>query len=170
MKHGLLIGRFQPFHHGHLYAIKYALKKVDMLWIAIGSAQKSHEQRNPFTAGERLAMIKASLDANKINPRRWLAVPVNDADVHSLWVSHVDMLIPKYDVVFTNDSFSAMLFKEHGKKVMKIPFLKRKDLEGTEIRHRIANDEEWVTLVPREVVKIIKEVDGVNRIKLLHPK
>lgn len=167
MKYGLLIGRFQPFHNGHLHAVKFALEKVDMLWIAIGSAQKSHEKKDPFTAGERLAMIKAALDASKINPKRWLAVPVNDANVHSLWVSQVDMLIPKYDVVFTNDPFSAMLFKEHGKKVMKIPFFKRKIHEGIEIRRRIASDENWNALVPKPVVKIIKEVDGVNRIKLL---
>jgi len=170
MKQGLLVGRFQPFHNGHLHAVKFALKKVDMLWIAIGSAQKSHEQKNPFTAGERLAMIKATLDANKINPKKWLAVPVNDANVHSLWVSQVDMLIPKYDVVFTNDPFSTMLFKEHGKKVMKIPFLKRKVLEGTAIRQQIANDENWKAFVPMQVTKIIEEIDGINRIKLLQSK
>jgi len=167
MKHGLLVGRFQPFHNGHLHAVKFALKKVDMLWIAIGSAQKSHEENNPFTAGERLAMIKATLDANKINPQRWVAVPVNDANVHSLWVSQVNMLVPKYDVVFTNDPRSSMLFKKHGKRVVKIPFLKRKFLEGTAIRQKIANDENWKTFVPKQVTEIIKEIDGINRIKLL---
>ena len=53
--HGLLIGRFQPFHLGHLNAVEYALKNVDILWIVVGSADKSHEYRNPFTAGERIA-------------------------------------------------------------------------------------------------------------------
>ena len=70
MKHGLFVGRFQPFHNGHLHAVKFALGKVDVLWIAIGSAQKSYEKKNPFTAGERLTMIKAVLDVNKINPKR----------------------------------------------------------------------------------------------------
>lgn len=170
MKHGLLVGRFQPFHNGHLYAVKFALRKVDMLWIAIGSAQKSYEQKNPFTAGERLAMIKAVLDENRIDPKRWYAVPINDANVHSLWVSNVDMLIPKYSVVFTNDPLSTMLFKEHGKKVVKIPFLKRKILEGTEIRRRIASDESWKAFVPKQVTEIIKEIDGINRIKLLQSR
>ncbi|MBI5133324.1 MAG: adenylyltransferase/cytidyltransferase family protein, partial [Thaumarchaeota archaeon] len=44
MKHGLLVGRFQPFHNGHLHAVKFALTKVEMLWIAIGSADKSYDQ------------------------------------------------------------------------------------------------------------------------------
>ncbi|MFQ5940482.1 MAG: nicotinamide-nucleotide adenylyltransferase [Nitrososphaerales archaeon] len=170
MKYGLLIGRFQPFHNGHLCAVKFALKKVDILWILIGSAQKSYEQKNPFTAGERLGMMKSTLDANKINSKRWHAIPVNDANVHSLWVSHVDMLIPRYDIVFTNDPFSTMLFKEHGKKVMKIPFLRREILEGTKIRRKIASDENWKGLVPKQVTKIIKEIDGVNRINMLQSK
>lgn len=170
MKHGLLVGRFQPFHNGHLHAVKFALGKVDVLWIAIGSAQKSYEKKNPFTAGERLTMIKAVLDVNKINPKRWLAIPVNDVNVHSLWVSQVDILIPRYDIVFTNDPFSSMLFNEHEKKVMKIPFLKRKILEGTEIRLRIASDKNWKAFVPKQVAEMVKEIDGINRIKLLQFK
>ncbi|HLN89981.1 MAG TPA: adenylyltransferase/cytidyltransferase family protein, partial [Candidatus Binatia bacterium] len=51
---GLYVGRFQPFHLGHLDAIKYVLKEVDELVIVIGSAQYSHNSNNPFTAGERL--------------------------------------------------------------------------------------------------------------------
>ena len=62
MKIGVLVGRFQPFHRGHLKAVDFALKHVDLLYIAVGSAQRSHEPRNPFTAGERIKMIKMALD------------------------------------------------------------------------------------------------------------
>ena len=55
---GLYVGRFQPFHLGHLGAIKEVLKEVDELAIVIGSAQYSHNPSNPFTAGERLVMIR----------------------------------------------------------------------------------------------------------------
>jgi len=170
MKYGILVGRFQPFHLGHLKAVKFALSKVDMLWIIIGSAQKNHEPRNPFTAGERLAMTKTALDTNKVDPKRWLAVPVNDVDVHSLWVNQIDMLVPMYDVAFTNDPFSTMLFKEHGKKVVKVPMLNRRFLSGTEIRRRITSDENWKELVPKQVAKIIMEINGIERIKLLQSK
>ena len=50
---GLFVGRFQPFHNGHLAAVRYALDRVDYLYIVVGSAQKSHERYNPFTAGEQ---------------------------------------------------------------------------------------------------------------------
>ena len=59
---GLLIGRFQPFHLGHLEAVNFALSKVDMLFIGIGSSNKSNQIRNPFTADERKEMIISSLN------------------------------------------------------------------------------------------------------------
>ena len=37
---GFLIGRFQPFHLGHLEAIKFALSKAEHLHIGIGSSNK----------------------------------------------------------------------------------------------------------------------------------
>ena len=54
---GFLIGRFQPFHLGHLEAIKFALGKVEHLHVGIGSSNKSYEERNPFTADVRKKMI-----------------------------------------------------------------------------------------------------------------
>jgi len=170
MKYGILVGRFQPFHLGHMKAVKFTMSKVDMLWIIIGSAQKSHEPRNPFTAGERLAMIKMTLDGEKINPKKWLAVPVNDVNDHSRWADQIDLLIPRYDIAFTNDAFSAMLFKKHGKKVVKVPMLKRKFLSATEVRRRIISGKNWKELVPKQVAEIIKEIDGVKRIKQLQSR
>ena len=63
---GFLIGRFQPFHLGHLEAIKFALSKVEHLHLGIGSSNKNHEKRNPFTADERKKMILSSLDDDYI--------------------------------------------------------------------------------------------------------
>ena len=60
---GFLICRFQPFHLGHLEAIKFALGKVEHLHVGIGSSNKSHEERNPFTADERKKMILSSVDS-----------------------------------------------------------------------------------------------------------
>jgi len=59
---GLLIGRFQPFHLGHLKALHFALSKVDKLWIGLGSSNKPLQKNNPFSAEERNEMILASID------------------------------------------------------------------------------------------------------------
>lgn len=164
---GLFVGRFQPFHKGHLATVKFALGKVDQLVIVVGSAQKSHEPRNPFTAGERVRMIKESLDSEKIDVGRILIIPVPDVDVHSLWTRQVDMLVPKYDVVFANDSFTLMLFRERGVKTVEAPLVDRSEMQATEVRKKIAEGGRWEGLVPAPVARIIKEINGVERVKAI---
>lgn len=165
MATGLFIGRFQPFHKGHLATVKYALKKVDTLVIVVGSAQKSHEPRNPFTAGERISMIRAALLAEKIDMNKVLTIPVPDVDVHSLWTRQVDMLVPKYDVVFANDPFTLLLFRERKTKTEEPLLQQRGQWMGTEVRRRMAEGGDWEELVPAAVAKAIKEMDGVARVK-----
>src|SRR3989338_4597048 len=53
MKKALFIGRFQPFHLGHLSDVKLALKDFDEVIIAIGSSQESGTSDNPFSDDER---------------------------------------------------------------------------------------------------------------------
>ena len=171
MVNGLFIGRFQPFHLGHLATVKFALGNVEGLVVVIGSAQKSHEIRNPFTAGERIQMIKDSLDAdNEIDIRRILIIPVPDIYVHSLWTHQVDILVPSYEVVFTNDIFTALLFKERGIKIVQPMLYQRKELSATEIRSRIANDGDWKNLVTQQTVKVIEDIHGIDRIKAIFAK
>ncbi len=168
MTNGLFIGRFQPFHKGHLATVKFALEKVEQLVIVVGSAQKSHEPRNPFTAGERIRMIKESLDSDgETDVRRILIIPVPDTDVHALWTHQVDMLVPKYDVVFANDLFTLMLFQEKGIKALEAPLYRRDEMKATEIRKRMIAEEIWEDLVPIPVSKVIKEINGVERVKAL---
>lgn len=57
---GVLLGRFQPFHKGHLFLVNEALKQVDSLLIVLGSSQESRTVKNPWTVDERIAMIRAA--------------------------------------------------------------------------------------------------------------
>lgn len=167
MRVGLLVGRFQPFHLGHLEAVRYAMKKVDYLYVVVGSAQRSHERDNPFTAGERIAMIKGALDGNGVDPSKWMAIPIADADSHSLWVSTVESMVPKFDVVFTNDSLTFLLFDRKGTEVHAVPYLDRKRYSATNVRDRILERSDWESLVPPEVAKFVKKFGGVERVRAL---
>jgi len=86
---GLYIGRFQPFHLGHLEAVRHILGKVDELVIVVGSAHDSHTIENPFTAGERITMIRLALKETKIDANRYTVLPLPDAEFHKVWVSHL---------------------------------------------------------------------------------
>lgn len=166
MSRGLFIGRFQPFHLGHIAAIKFALTNVDELVIVIGSSQASYDQQNPFTAGERLSMIKDSLNADTlIDCKKTLIVPVPDTNVHSTWTHTVDMLVPKYDVVFTNNAFTGYLFIQRNIPVTEPKLLNRNDLSGTEIRRRMLKNIKWTNLVTEQTQIIIQKINGVERVK-----
>ena len=127
---GLLIGRFQPLHLGHIEAIKFALQELSTLVIVVGSAQISYELRNPFTAGERIKMIRNTLiHIDEIDVRNILIIPVPDTNIHALWTHNLDLLVPPYDVVFTNDPFTIALFQQRQKKLFNLLYLRDKNFQ-----------------------------------------
>jgi len=167
-RNSLFVGRFQPFHNGHLFAIEYALEKSEFLYIGLGSSNKSHEERNPFTAAERIEMIKLALEEKNIDSTKWMIIPIPDMTSHYLWTKMVRMLVPKFDVVFSNDSLTLRLFAEEDIKIIKVPLRKREKFIATEIRNRIANRQLWEDFVPKSVAKLVKEFDGEERIRRIN--
>ena len=168
VKRGLYVGRFQPFHLGHLNAIKEVLKEVDELVIVIGSAQYSHNTNNPFTAGERLVMIRRALKEGNIDYSRVWVVPVPDVHLHMLWVAALEGYTPKFNVVYSNEPLTRRLFMEAGYKVKSIRFFERKDYNSTLVREKMVQDDSWTSLVPKSVAEFITEIDGVNRLRDLN--
>jgi len=165
LKRGLFVGRFQPFHMGHLKAIKDLLEKLDELVIVVGSSQYSHRMDNPFTAGERITMIRAALEEEGISPSRYWIVPVPDMHIHMTWVAQVLGYTPKFSVVYTNEPLTRRLFIEAGYDVKPVPFYRREVYSATEIRKRMLDGKNWEELLPSSVVQFIKEIDGVKRLR-----
>jgi nicotinamide-nucleotide adenylyltransferase len=162
---GLYVGRFQPFHLGHLEAIKGILDEVEELVIVIGSAQYSHNKENPFTAGERLVMIRTALEETKLDSARVWIVPVPDVHLHMMWVSAVQGYTPKFEIVYSNEPLTRRLFSESGYKIKSIPFFERQFYSSTIVRQKMLVDESWKTLVPKIVSDFIEGIDGVNRVR-----
>jgi nicotinamide-nucleotide adenylyltransferase len=167
-KRGLFVGRFQPFHNGHLFAIEYALERSEFLYIGLGSSNKSHEERNPFTAAERIEMIKAALDDRGVDPRKWMIIPIPDTTSHFLWTKMVKMIVPKFDVVFSNDPLTLRLFVEEGIETIEVPLREREKLMATEIRNRMINGLPWQDFVPKSVGRLIKKFDGEERMRKIN--
>ena len=162
---GLLIGRFQPFHLGHLSAIKYALSHVDKLWIGLGSSNRPMEKNNPFSAEEREEMIMSSVDDSIKDRIKIFSIP--DVKNHQRWIELIDTIVPGFDVIFTNDDLTAFLYSKKGTNVQSIPFSKRDLLSGTNIRDRIFGDQEWKSLVPEGTRKFLEKIDVKDRLKIL---
>jgi nicotinamide-nucleotide adenylyltransferase len=167
-KRGVYVGRFQPFHLGHLNAIRDVMKEVEELVIVIGSAQYSHNSNNPFTAGERLVMTRKALEEGGIDYSRTWIVPVPDVHLHMLWVSALEGYTPRFEVVYSNEPLTRRLFMEAGYKVKSIRLFERKVYSSTEIRKKMLKGDDWEKFVPKTVAAFIKEIDGINRLQDLN--
>lgn len=162
-KDALIVGRFQPFHNGHLEVIRKIASENEHIVIVVGSAQCSHTDDNPFTAGERYYMIAETLKDEGID--NFSIVPVEDINRYSVWVSHVETMCPPFTSVYSNNKTTRRLFYEAGYYVYESPIFNRKEYSGTEVRDRICRDGDWKSLVPKKTAEIIEQIDGVSRIK-----
>ena len=53
------IGRFQPFHNGHMAVVDEALSRANKVALVLGSHDQPRSTRNPFTTADRIEMITA---------------------------------------------------------------------------------------------------------------
>ena len=162
-KRGLFIGRFQPFHMGHLSVIEEMFDRGEYLIIAIGSARKSYTVTNPFTAGERTLMIRSSL--RRSWHERCFILHLDDINRYNVWVSHVEDLVPPFDLVIGNSRLTALLFSEKGYEIYYPEEYSRDVYRGKVIRHMMMEGDDWTDLVPPEVVDVISGINGPERLQ-----
>lgn len=154
MSVGLVVGRFQPLHFGHVAVLKQADAAVDELVVAIGSSQESGIERNPYDAATRRAMIEGVHD--EVASARWRIVEVPDINDPPNWAGHCFRITGPVDVVFGHDEETLGLFRETEVDVVSVPFAKRDAWCGTTIRKQILDgDEAWRKAVPEHVAEII---------------
>ena len=133
-KVGLVVGRFQPFHRGHLYLIKKALNHVESLIIAVGSSNVINE-KNPFSFEERKKYIEFSLSKHKLLSRIKKIVPINDyPDDDDYWLKQLKKKTRTFDVAFGNNEWVNEIMESRGVKVVRFPFHMRDIYEGAKIR------------------------------------
>ncbi|MBS3782013.1 MAG: nicotinamide-nucleotide adenylyltransferase, partial [Candidatus Thermoplasmatota archaeon] len=160
---GLFIGRFQPFHKGHLEAVRQILEECDSMIIGIGSAQEERTSANPLSGGERISMIKKVLESRDINPVE--VYPIPDLNCHPAWPYYVEAILPRFEKVYGNSEVVLHLFDSIGHETGIIDQVERKKLSGTEIRKRIREGREWEDLVPEEVAEYLGDIDMKHRVE-----
>ena len=177
MTTALYLGRFQPFHLGHLSVVKSISKKYDKTVIAICSAQHSHTKRNPFTYGERLKMIEDTLKDENVSNYR--IIPIPDIDCPKRWAEFCHAIFGDYDEVITNNSNTRKLFEDRGDKVKGVPIYQLEyethfryignpgwfKISGTFVRTRIRLDDGVWKVVPSKVRHYLFKIKAHNRLK-----
>lgn len=152
---GLLIGRFQPFHNGHLYLIKESLKKVDLLIIGIGSSNLNDEG-NPFDFGTRKKMVETVFEKEGLSDRLLKIVPIPDVPDDDEWLQITLKAVGKSDIVIGNNEWTNGIFEKAGIPVLRIAYHKRHLYEGSKIRQLLQSRERWEDRVPYYLVRYLK--------------
>ena len=150
MKTALFVGRFQPLHRGHLYAMKHALKNYRLV-ILIGSTNK-RDENNPFSFALRKRMIETAL-ARYRNRIRITGVP--DCRSDARWTKMVKKA--RFDVVISGSRWVKKCFE--GFPLEKLKMIKRKEYNATHIRKLMKKGKKFSHLVPKEVAEIIMKGD-----------
>ena len=157
---GVYWGRFNPPHKEHISLVKRLVKKVDLLIVAVGSAESKNTKRNPFSGDQRVEMLKSYLREQGIKVKDVVAVKDGDS-----WTSSIDNLFEKcgkFEVLFTDHKTIAKLV---GNRVKVVCFERRSNISSTLIRDSIAKGEKWENLTGKSVVSLIRRFDGIARIK-----
>lgn len=163
MKYDLavLIGRFQPFHNGHLGIVKSALENASNLLILVGSANIGRDTRNPFDAGERSHMISDVMNTEGLLDRVEVFALDDDPYDMSAWLSQVQKKVVAGCMLFSDtvkwDAKIALTGHERDqssfylKKFPQWDFLPPKQdnlhINATQIRHALYDND---MLIPRQ--------------------
>ena len=165
----MMIGRFQPFHNGHLALARQILSECDELIIGIGSAQFSYIEKDPFTAGERVTMAYRSLREAGISMRECFIVPIANYEDNASWLDYLKMMLPEFHAVYSGNELVKLLFERQDPRieVKKPAFTKKAQYNGTHIRLLMTNGTGWRKLVPPATARFIDEINGAERVRVL---
>jgi len=165
MERALIVGRFQPFHAGHLAVVEHVIGQGYVPLIAVGSAQAHDTFHNPFTAHERKRMVEAALTRLPALGLPIDVIPLEDLFDPPRWAAMALERLPSFALVFSNDHVTIEAFEGHGVKVRNIPHQQRVRWQGSVIREQMANgDPAWREAVPDEVVHILDQLGAVKRL------
>ena len=115
-------------------------------------------ESNPFTYTERLLMIEAAAADERI-PVHVIPFPVNEPE---LWPAYVPAGVTQYLRLFSEwggTKFERM--RDAGYEVVILDEGSEKELSGADVRAALRAGEDWESLVPNGVARVIRSLDRV---------
>ncbi len=181
VRYGMVHGRFQPFHFGHLHYTLEALRRSEHLIIGITNPDPSETQvevtdtqrhtpeANPFTFFERQWMIRAALVEAAVELRRVSIVPF---PIHApeRWAYYCPKEAVQFIRVFSEWSREKVVrFQKAGWRVEVLDPDAIKQESGKAVRRSLSQGRSWEQLVPRGVGAVLKQIDAHERLALRTP-
>ncbi len=162
----LFFGRFQPFHYGHLAALKWLYERFSEVVVLIGMADESHTWINPFTAGERIMMVREAARWAGLDLSRIITATIRTLSIYVGNAGYVLNYVPPVEAVANANPAVNRAFRDAGYKTVTPPIVNRDKWSGEYIRClMLLGRDEWRELVPPPVAEIIESIDGVSRVR-----
>ena len=144
-KLGLVVGRFQLLHNGHIDLVREALKHCERVILFVGSSQEDHTKKNPFTYMERVANIRRVFKTKNLIIR-----PLPDAGLGNTraWGDYILSQVPKTlgkpDAYFSGSELVRQEWFDE-EDMWQIALLKTNDISSTKMQGFILKDqkESW---------------------------
>lgn len=177
LRYGMVHGRFQPFHLGHLEYTLAALRRCEHLFIGITNADPSlilpeaadperHKpEANIFTFFERQWMIRAALVDAGVDLTRISIVPF---PIHhpERWRFYCPPEVTQFIRIFSAWGKEKLRrFEETGWSVEVLDSEASKEVSGSEVRRRMLKGQGWEELVSRGVASVLREIGAVERMR-----
>ncbi|GAB6148376.1 nicotinamide-nucleotide adenylyltransferase [Stetteria hydrogenophila] len=167
----LLYGRFQPFHRGHVAIALWAFREAgfDELVFLVGMASESYTRRNPFTAGERIEMIRLSMRDAGIPLDRVITATIPTLETSIGLAGYVLSYVPRVDALITGNTILARIFRDHGLRVLTPPAFRRGEWNGGRVRRLLAlGDPAWREAVTPSVAEYLESIGAPGRLRDLY--
>lgn len=170
---GMIHGRFQPFHNGHLEYMRGAASRCDELFVGITNPDPSRikpeaadparhlPESNPWSYADRLLMVKAAardlgLDLARLHV---IPFPVNEPE---LWPAYVPGEVTQFLRLFSDWGGEKLdRLRAAGFEVVVLDEGAEKELSGTEVRKAFREGRDWEPLVPPGVAQVLRELERV---------
>ena len=171
---GMVHGRFQPFHNGHLECLQQASTRCRRLLIGItnpdrhsliaepGDPSRHLPASNPFTFTERLLMITAVLRDTPLRvPSYVIPFPINSPEV---WNDYVPAGKVHFLRLFSEwGSVKIERLTGAGYRVVTLDPGAEKEVSGEQVRAAWRHDDPlWTSLVPPAVADAIQHNSDVH--------
>ena len=162
----LYVGRFRLFHKGYLEVVKYILEESGSgLIIAVGAAEVSHREDNPFTGEERVSIIESALMQQGMRSKVQV-IPIGETNArYENWTQLVQSLCPPFQLVYSWSELVRLLFERAGYATKPVPQFLRGEFSFAFIVDKIVNDKPWQDLVPGAAVEFIRKQSLDQRLR-----
>ena len=176
---GMIHGRFQPFHNGHLEYLAGAAKRSGEVFVGITNPDPARikpepsdpvrhlPESNPWSYAERLLMVKAAaVDLGLPLARvHVIPFPVNEPE---LWSAYVPEGVTQYLRLFSAWGGTKLeRLREAGYEVVILDEGAEKELSGIEVREALREGGDWEGLVPVGVARVLRELYDSDNVKTL---